>query len=190
MPTEVIKARLQTGQFPSARLAVQHIAVHEGLPAGLFAGFGSHLLRDLPFDSIEFTSYERLKMFWKSFSGGHEPQQHETAAIGALAGMLTAAISIPLENAIDDTRRARGRVAVSSSEGLNPCSSPRYGGIMDCFVRAAREEGRSAVFKGITPRVTFIGLGGGIIFCALETAKDVLLSKQIPHEVNSRLTPP
>lgn len=89
---------------------MQHIAVHEGLPAGLFAGFGSHLLRDLPFDSIEFTSYERLKMFWKSFSGGHEPQQHETAAIGALAGMLTAAISIPLENAIDDTRRARGGV--------------------------------------------------------------------------------
>ena len=138
MPTEVIKARLQTGQFPSARLAVQHIAVHEGLPAGLFAGFGSHLLRDLPFDSIEFTSYERLKMFWKSFSGGHEPQQHETAAIGALAGMLTAYL---YHLKIDDTRRARGRVAVSSSEGLNPCSSPRYGGIMDCFVRAARERG-------------------------------------------------
>jgi len=49
---------------------------------------------------------------------------------------------------------------------------------LECFVQRHK------------PRVTFIGLGGGIFYCALETAKDVLLSKQIPHEVNSRHAPP
>lgn len=116
-------------------------------------------------------------MFWKSFIRGHEPQQHETAAIGKLAGMLTAAITTPLEVVKTRLMIRGGRVGVSGSDGLNPCSSPRYGGIVDCFMRTAREDGWSALFKGITPRVTFIGLGGGIIFCALETAKDVLLSK-------------
>ena len=116
-------------------------------------------------------------MFWKSFNRGHEPQQHETAAIGKLAGMLTAAITTPLEVVKTRLMIRGGRVGVSGSDGLNPCSSPRYGGIVDCFMRTAREDGWSALFKGITPRVTFIGLGGGIFYCALETAKDVLLSK-------------
>ena len=123
-----------TGQFPSARLAVQHIAVHEGLLAGLFAGFGSNLLRDLPFDAIEFTSYETLKMFWKFFNGDHEPQQHETAAIGALAEMLTVAITTPLDVVKKRLMRKGGRVGLSGSDGLNPCSSQRYGGIVDCFM--------------------------------------------------------
>ena len=142
-----------TGQFPSARLAVQHIAVHEGLLAGLFAGFGSNLLRDLPFDAIEFTSYETLKMFWKFFNGDHEPQQHETAAIGALAEMLTVAITTPLDVVKKRLMRKGGRVGLSGSDGLNPCSSQRYGGIVDCFMQTAREEGWSALFKGINPEL-------------------------------------
>ena len=63
VPTEVVKTRMQTGQFSSARAALRHIVAKEGrLAAGLFAGFGSFLLRDLPFDAIEFASYEQLKL--------------------------------------------------------------------------------------------------------------------------------
>ena len=32
---------------------------------GLFAGYGSFLLRDLPFDAIEFVAYEQLKSMYK-----------------------------------------------------------------------------------------------------------------------------
>lgn len=93
-----------------------------------------NLLRDLPFDAIEFTSYETLKMFWKFFNGDHEPQQHETAAIGALAEMLTVAITTPLDVVKKRLMRKGGRVGLSGSDGLNPCSSQRYGGIVDCFM--------------------------------------------------------
>ena len=65
VPTEVVKTRMQTGQFSSARAALRHIVTKEGrLATGLFAGFGSFLLRDLPFDAIEFASYEQLKLAW------------------------------------------------------------------------------------------------------------------------------
>jgi len=97
VPTEVIKTRMQTGQFSSARGALWHIAAREGVQNGLFAGFGSFLLRDLPFDAIEFASYEHVKSTWRSMSGGRELRQHETAFIGALAGMFTGAVTTPLD---------------------------------------------------------------------------------------------
>ena len=96
VPTEVVKSRMQTGQFASARGAVWHIASREGIAGGLFAGFGSFLLRDLPFDAIEFTSYEQIKLAWSSV-GGHEIKQHESAVVGAVAGMLAGAVTTPLD---------------------------------------------------------------------------------------------
>ena len=56
VPTEVIKTRMQAGHFIDARSAAWCIVTKEGFLSGLFAGFGSFLLRDLPFDAIEFTS--------------------------------------------------------------------------------------------------------------------------------------
>lgn len=37
---------------------------------GLYAGYGSFLLRDLPFDAIEFVAYEQLKALYKVPSQG------------------------------------------------------------------------------------------------------------------------
>ena len=59
VPTEVVKQRLQTGQFKSAFSAVQSIVGKEGV-RGLYAGHMSFLLRDLPFDAIEFVAYEQV----------------------------------------------------------------------------------------------------------------------------------
>ena len=50
---------------------------------GLFAGYGSFLLRDLPFDAIEFVAYEQLKQTYKaSLTEVREPNSLETSAIG------------------------------------------------------------------------------------------------------------
>lgn len=101
VPTEVVKTRMQTGQFTSASDALWHISRREGVLTGLFAGFGSFLLRDLPFDAIEFASYEQMKLTWTSIfgkGGKHsEIKQHESAAIGSVAGMLTGAVTTPLD---------------------------------------------------------------------------------------------
>jgi solute carrier family 25 (mitochondrial S-adenosylmethionine transporter), member 26 len=40
------------------------IVAREGLK-GMYAGYGSFLLRDLPFDAIEFVTYEQLKSAYK-----------------------------------------------------------------------------------------------------------------------------
>ena len=166
VPTEVVKSRMQTGQFTSARGAVWQIASREGIAGGLFAGFGSFLLRDLPFDAIEFASYEQMKITWSSVSGGsgYEIKQHESAAIGAVAGMLTGAVTTPLD--VVKTRLM--------TQGGMKGETRYYKGVMDCVTRTVAEEGWIALLKGISPRVTFIGLGGGVFFFVLEGAKKAL----------------
>ncbi|KAI9109763.1 hypothetical protein K1719_019393 [Acacia pycnantha] len=57
----VVKQRIQTGQFTSPTLAVRYIASLEGIK-GLYAGYGSFLLRDLSFDAIQFCIYEQLRI--------------------------------------------------------------------------------------------------------------------------------
>ena len=122
--SEVGKWRRQTGQFTSERGGVWQIAVVEGIAGGLFAGFGSFSLRDLPVDAIEFASYEQMKITWSSVSGGSENEikQHESAAIGAVAGMLTGAVTTPLD--VVKTRLM--------TQGGMKGETRYYKGVMDC----------------------------------------------------------
>jgi solute carrier family 25 S-adenosylmethionine transporter 26 len=48
------------GEFTHAFTALKTILAKQGR-RGLFAGYGSFLLRDLPFDAIEFVAYEQFK---------------------------------------------------------------------------------------------------------------------------------
>jgi len=64
--------------------AVQSIIQREGL-RGLYAGYGSFLLRDLPFDAIEFVAYEQLrKAYGASLAGKRSINGLETGAIGEM----------------------------------------------------------------------------------------------------------
>ncbi|KAL3627723.1 putative S-adenosylmethionine carrier 2, chloroplastic [Castilleja foliolosa] len=64
VPTELLSQRIQIGQFASAPDAVRLIVAKEGF-RGLYAGYGSFLLRDLPFDAIQFCIYEQLRIGYK-----------------------------------------------------------------------------------------------------------------------------
>uniref|UniRef100_M1BVS6 S-adenosylmethionine transporter n=1 Tax=Solanum tuberosum TaxID=4113 RepID=M1BVS6_SOLTU len=87
VPTEVIKQRMQTRQFASAPDAVRLIVSKEGFK-GLYAGYGPFLLRDLPFDAIQFCIYEQLRIGYK-LAAKRELNDPENAVIGTFAGALT-----------------------------------------------------------------------------------------------------
>ncbi|KAJ6920308.1 S-adenosylmethionine carrier 1 [Populus alba x Populus x berolinensis] len=84
VPTEVVKQRMQTGQFASAPDAIRLIVSEEGFK-GLYAGYGSFLLRDLPFDAIQFCIYEQMLMGYK-LAAKRDPKDAEIAIVGAFAG--------------------------------------------------------------------------------------------------------
>lgn len=166
VPTEVVKQRLQAGQFGgrSAVAAVQGILAKEGL-RGMFAGYGSFLLRDLPFDAIEFVAYEQLKAAYERalrLRPGDQRRERanaaEVSAIGAAAGALTGVVTTPLDV-------LKTRLMTQGTVG------GKYSGVVDCARQIARDEGVGALFRGWEPRVLWIGLGGCVFFSALEAAK-------------------
>lgn len=59
-PFEVVKQQLQTGYHKGTIAAVKNIVRIDGI-RGLFAGYWSTVLREIPFDAIEFALYEFLK---------------------------------------------------------------------------------------------------------------------------------
>lgn len=162
VPTEVVKQRMQTGQFTSASAAVRLIAAKEGVK-GLYAGYGSFLLRDLPFDAIQFCLYEQLRIGYK-VAAKRELNDPENAIIGAFAGALTGAITTPL-----DVIKTRLMVQGSANQ---------YKGFVDCVQTIVREEGPPALLKGIGPRVLWIGIGGSIFFGVLERTKRLLAQRR------------
>lgn len=61
VPSEVIKQRSQAGQGGSFQLFKQTLSA-EGL-AGFYRGYGSTLMREIPFSVIQFPLWEFLKVF-------------------------------------------------------------------------------------------------------------------------------
>ena len=163
VPTEVVKQRMQTGQFTSAIAAVRAIVAKEGVRSGLYAGYGSFMLRDLPFDAIEFVAYEQMKLAYRAAVRGRELNPAEASAIGGTAGVTTAFLTTPLD--------------VIKTRLMTQGATRQYAGVIDCARQLVRDEGAKALFKGVGPRCTWIGIGGGIFFPCLEAAKALLLPK-------------
>ncbi|PIN14896.1 Mitochondrial carrier protein PET8 [Handroanthus impetiginosus] len=167
VPTEVIKQRIQIGQFVSAPEAVRLIVANEGL-RGLYAGYGSFLLRDLPFDAIQFCIYEQLRIGYK-LAARRDLNDPENAIIGAVAGAITGAVTTPLD--------------VIKTRLMVQGSAKQYNGIFHCVNTILREEGSSAFLRGMGPRVLWIGIGGSIFFGVLEKTKQ-LLAHERPRKKN------
>ncbi|KAJ1398596.1 X8 domain [Sesbania bispinosa] len=162
VPTEVVKQRMQTGQYTSASGAVRFIASKEGFK-GFYAGYGSFLLRDLPFDAIQFCIYEQIRIGYK-LAARRDLNDPENAIIGAFAGALTGAITTPLD--------------VIKTRLMIQGSANRYNGIVDCVQTIIKEEGPRAFLKGVGPRVLWIGIGGSIFFGVLEGTKRFLAERR------------
>ncbi|GMH31627.1 hypothetical protein Nepgr_033471 [Nepenthes gracilis] len=161
VPTEVVKQRMQMGQFSSAVDAVHLIVSREGFRS-LYAGYGSFLLRDLPFDAIQFCIYEQLRLGYK-LAAKREMNDPENAIIGAFAGAVTGAVTTPLD--------------VIKTRLMVQGSTKQYKGIYDCLRTIIKEEGSHALLKGMGPRVLWIGLGGSIFFVVLEKTKQMLAQR-------------
>ncbi|CAI5480062.1 unnamed protein product [Closterium sp. Yama58-4] len=158
VPTEVVKQRMQTGQFPTAVNAVKTILSKEGV-RGLYAGYGSFLLRDLPFDAIQFAIYEQLKIQLKK-TLKRDLKDPEMAVVGAVSGAITGAVTTPLD--------------VIKTRLMTQGTSGQYKGIIDCIQKTAAQDGVGALFKGVGPRVMWIGIGGSIFFGVLEKTKQLM----------------
>lgn len=155
VPTEVIKSRMQTKEFSGPIQAVRTIVSREGA-RGMYAGYGAFLLRDLPFDAIEFVAYEQLKKAY-SIWAGRDLYAAETSVAGAIAGGFTGIVTTPLD--------------VLKTRLMTQGAAGRYSSLIDATLTIAREEGLSAFMRGWQPRLIWISMGGFVFFPVLEATK-------------------
>lgn len=172
LPFEVIKQRVQSGMYSSAMDACRKTLATEGIP-GFFSGYGSLIMRELPFDAIQFPLYELLKARWRKMEGRvTELETWKTSVCGSLAGGASAAITTPLD--------------VVKTRLMTQGDAGKYRGIIHGLRTIAQEEGPAALMSGVAPRVIWISVGGAVFFGAYEGAKKllfpVLAKKQLEEE--------
>ena len=168
-PFEVVKQQVQAGNYPSSRAALRGLISPEGGGAiGLYRGIFPTLLRDASFNALQYSFKSVIER--RSTSSSITSRKKDIAfdlslwqngLVGAISGGTAAAMTTPFD--VVKTRLMTQGIQMKGSidaQGNNVVVN--YRGVIDAFVRIAREEGFPALFSGIRPRIVFCALGGSI----------------------------
>lgn len=85
VPVEVVKQRRQAG-FHSSSLHIFRKILRTESVAGLYRGYTTTVLREIPFSFIQFPLWEGMKSFW-SERQGRPVSPWQSAICGALSGI-------------------------------------------------------------------------------------------------------
>lgn len=161
VPAEVIKQRAQASQFHSSMAALRSILANtagEGVFRGLYRGWSTTILREIPFTVIQFPLYEYLKHV-RAVSQGGNLSPADGAVAGSIAGGVAAALTTPLD--VIKTRLMLHKTPI---------------GVMELVKSIVKEDGYGAFWKGIGPRTMWISAGGAIFLGVYEMVKKYTLS--------------
>ncbi|CAO1620468.1 unnamed protein product [Parajaminaea phylloscopi] len=169
-PMEVVKIRLQAQQhsladplevprYRNAAHCLYTVIREEGFMT-LYRGVALTAARQATNQAANFTAYQELKALAQRVQDTTELPSYQTATIGLISGALG-----PFSNAPIDTIKTRIQRA-SKVEGETAISR---------VVKVARDmfaqEGVSAFWKGITPRVARVAPGQAVVFTIYENVK-------------------
>jgi len=144
------------------------ILANEGV-LGLWAGNGANLLRVFPAKAVVFSSNDMYRKLLHGISNTPQDQRlpgYLNFLAGGLAGMTATSMTYPLD-------LARGRI----SGKLKVEGNRHYSGIINTVVVTAKEEGISALYKGVKPTVL-----GAMPYEGIKFGTVGLLESIFPHE--------
>ncbi|KAL0116511.1 hypothetical protein PUN28_009879 [Cardiocondyla obscurior] len=153
VPVEVIKQRKQALLSDVHRLRLRT----------LYRGYGSTVLRDLPFGVIQMPLWEYFKLYWMQHVH-RECTPLEGAACGSASVAISAAITTPLDV-------AKTRIMLSSTS-----AEKEEVKISTMLKEVYKDNGVKGLFAGFFPRVIGFTIGGFIFFGVYEQAKEFCIS--------------
>ncbi|XP_032146303.1 S-adenosylmethionine mitochondrial carrier protein isoform X2 [Sapajus apella] len=161
VPSEVVKQRAQVSASTRTFQIFSNILYEEGIQ-GLYRGYKSTVLREIPFSLVQFPLWESLKALW-SWRQDHVVDSWQSAVCGAFAGGFAAAVTTPL-----DVAKTRIMLAKAGS-------STASGNVLSALHRVWRSQGLAGLFAGVFPRITAISLGGFIFLGTYDQTHSLLL---------------
>ena len=152
VPVEISKQRKQAllvkSDVSSFQVLYQAFK-QEGLRKGVYRGFGTTIMREVPFSFIQFPLWEYLKVQWEPTTG--LPLTPVSVAVcGAISGGIAAGLTTPLD--VIKTRIMLAEAGTKNTSVIKLANS------------IFRERGIKGFFAGFVPRVMWITLGGAIFF--------------------------
>ncbi|KAJ8103858.1 mitochondrial carrier [Lipomyces tetrasporus] len=160
VPTEVIKQRAQASQYHSSLAALKSVLSNqtgEGVFRGLYRGYSTTIMREIPFTMIQFPLYEGLKRWTARQAGREAANPVEGAVCGSIAGGAAAATTTPLDVLKTRIMLSDKRVSVGH------------------LVREIiTDDGLMGFFKGVGPRTMWISAGGAVFLGVYEAAKNLV----------------
>ncbi|KAL3274215.1 hypothetical protein HHI36_015627 [Cryptolaemus montrouzieri] len=168
VPMEVVKQRRQTSiNIKDTSLKIMLDAYkQEGFIKGLYRGYGSTVLREIPFSVIQFPLLEFLKNYYRiTFKNNIPLEPYEVATCGALAGSVAAALTTPL-----DVVKTRIMLADKKKVELKEI------GIRSMFMEVYRQKGIRGLFAGFGIRMAWISLGGYIFLVLMTLLKTYVMN--------------
>jgi solute carrier family 25 S-adenosylmethionine transporter 26 len=196
VPTEVIKQRAQAGLFGGSTLlalkdilSLRHAVPETQSTAGsgsaapvkrgygqvireLYRGAGITIAREIPFTVLQFTMWESMKATYAQRylqrTEGTATKEAQipastSAMFGSVAGAIAAGLTTPL-----DVIKTRVMLARRGDGGVD---APLR--VKD-IVRGIAQEGLGAFWRGIGPRVAWIGIGGAVFLGSYQWAWNTL----------------
>eukprot|EP00093_Oithona_nana_P009966 09966.XXX_110365_111186_1 [CDS] Oithona nana genome sequencing. len=152
VPVEVIKQRMQVASDVNTKSSqvLSDLLKTEG-PRGLYRGFATTVIREVPFSMIQFPLWEWLKSKWARHLKEDRVTPLQSSVCGAISGGISAAITTPL-----DVAKTRIMLADASSQ-LARKQSTYY-----ALKLIKQERGWIGWWAGVTPRVAWISIGGAL----------------------------
>lgn len=190
VPTEVVKQRAQAGLFGGSSLAALKdiLALRHrdgGVPARrgygvvireLYRGAGITIAREIPFTVLQFTMWESMKETYAKRLRGVVGENSQVSAdsaqipattsamFGSVAGAIAAGLTTPLDVIKTRVMLARRVDGGGGDSGIR---------VRD-VVRDIAKEGFGAFWRGVGPRVTWIGIGGAVFLGSYQWAWNTL----------------
>ncbi|XP_068978253.1 mitochondrial S-adenosylmethionine carrier protein-like [Bombus flavifrons] len=153
VPVEVVKQRRQAFLSDAHKLPLR----------ALYRGYGSTVIRDLPFGLIQMPLWEYFKLYWKK-----HVKRECTPMEGAICGSTSVAISAALTTPLDvaKTRIMLSNVTVGKDEiKISAMLSKIY-----------HDHGFKGLFAGFVPRVCGFTISGFVFFGVYEKVKEICIT--------------
>uniref|UniRef100_A0AAX7VX14 Mitochondrial S-adenosylmethionine carrier protein n=1 Tax=Astatotilapia calliptera TaxID=8154 RepID=A0AAX7VX14_ASTCA len=158
VPTEVVKQRAQASLSSSTYNILLATLREEGV-RGLYRGYGSTVLREIPFSLVQFPLWEYLKHRVKASYVFTLLSAFVCLSVGAVAALVTTPLDV-----------AKTRIMLAKAG-----STTASGNIPLVLYDVWRSRGIAGLFAGSIPRMTFISVGGFIFLGAYEKVRRTLL---------------